>query len=161
MTVRLYIVNTGSKSNFSRARRYWKPIKETEKTIEKYNISSIHVLKAELKLQDGCFPIVLMIHPIRTKNIFLMNCASCQYFIKIKVHRDADIHRLVNGIEILILTILIRFSRRLGWLLRLMEMFGQSVGNLVRIKIWLSPCYRQRCFLVTYDVAHDVKLTGE
>ena len=75
-----------------------------------------------------------MIHPIRTKNIFLMNCASWQYFIKIEVHRNGDIHSLVTEIEIWILTVLIGLSHQLGWLLRLMEMFGQSVGNLVRIQ---------------------------
>ena len=74
-----------------------------------------------------------MIYPIRTKNIFLMNCASWQYFIRIEVHRDGDVHR--QAIEIWNLTILIGLSYQLGWLFRgLMKVFGQTVGNLVPTK---------------------------
>ena len=75
-----------------------------------------------------------------------MNCASWQYFIRIEVHRDGDIHR--QAIEIWNLTILIGLSYQLGWLFRLTKVFGQTNGNLVPTKKnWLSPCCRQRYYL--------------
>ena len=40
-----------------------------------------------------------MIYPIRTKNIFLMNCASWQCFIKIEGHRDGDIQSGDTNLE--------------------------------------------------------------